>query len=60
MKHPVTLGEGEYFVLGDYWRRSFNDSQTAGPITSSEIVGSCRMGRTEGIMGLPARSHCRN
>ncbi len=39
LKHPVTLGEGEYFVLGDYWRRSFNDSQAAGPITSSEIVG---------------------
>jgi signal peptidase I, bacterial type len=39
LEHPVLLGEGEYFVLGDYWQRSFHDSQTAGPIVSSDIVG---------------------
>ncbi|MFB9324611.1 signal peptidase I [Paenibacillus aurantiacus] len=39
LKEPVTLEEDEYFVLGDYWSRSFNDSQTAGPLASSKIIG---------------------
>ncbi|GLX66824.1 signal peptidase I [Paenibacillus glycanilyticus] len=39
MRQPVGLEAGQYFVLGDYWQRSFHDSQTIGPIVRSTIVG---------------------
>lgn len=39
LDQPVALGDNEYFVLGDYWRRSLNDSQTAGPFRSDVIMG---------------------
>ena len=39
---PITLGEGEYFVLGDN-RAASNDSHLIGPITRDMIVGHARL-----------------
>ena len=38
---PITLGEGQYFVLGDN-RASSNDSHLVGPITRDMIIGHVR------------------
>lgn len=35
---PVTLGAGEYFLLGDH-RDNSNDSRSVGPIRRKDIVG---------------------
>jgi signal peptidase I len=37
----ITLGEDEYFVMGDN-RDNSNDSRSIGPITRSEIIGHVR------------------
>ncbi|MCQ6562452.1 signal peptidase I [Paenibacillus mendelii] len=39
MTKDVKLGEGQYFLLGDVWWRSFNDSQTAGGFDRESIQG---------------------
>ncbi|MWC29871.1 signal peptidase I [Paenibacillus sp. MMS18-CY102] len=39
MAESVKLEQGEYFVLGDNWKRSFYDSQSVGPMKASSIKG---------------------
>ncbi|UVI30821.1 signal peptidase I [Paenibacillus spongiae] len=39
MAEEVKLGEGQYFLLGDMWGHSYNDSQAAGGIDRSMILG---------------------
>ncbi|WP_123040839.1 signal peptidase I [Cohnella candidum] len=36
---PVTLKDGEYYILADVRWRGFNDSQTAGPFRKEDILG---------------------
>ncbi|WP_211246706.1 signal peptidase I [Cohnella pontilimi] len=36
---PVTLKDGEYYILADVRWRGFNDSQTAGPFLKEDILG---------------------
>ncbi len=38
LDYPVTLGEGQYFVLGDF-RIGAEDSRYFGPVEKSEILG---------------------
>ena len=38
VNYPVTLGENEYFVLGDY-RTASKDSRVYGPIKTDDIKG---------------------
>lgn len=38
MQFPITVGEGEYFVLGDN-RRASNDSRNWGTVHQADIVG---------------------
>ena len=38
VRYPLTLKEGEYFILNDY-RKDDSDSRTAGPVASSGIRG---------------------
>lgn len=39
VEYPLTLGEGEYFVLGDH-REDAMDSRYFGPVTENEIAGT--------------------
>ncbi len=38
IQYPLTLGEGEYFILSDY-REGAQDSRNFGPVTKDEIIG---------------------
>lgn len=38
VQYPLTLGEGEYFVLGDY-RENSHDSRNYGAVTRAELCG---------------------
>ena len=38
---PITLGDDEYFVMGDN-RANSNDCRAVGPLTKSQIVGHVR------------------